>query len=78
MGYALVIEISEALYQPLVKAAEWRGHTPGQLATNWLIANLYQVQEDPLEQFIGMFRSDMTDWVDQHDHYLGHSLSTVK
>jgi hypothetical protein len=71
MGYAVIVEIPEELYQPFVKTAEQSGHTPEQLATNWLVANIRQAQQDPLEEFIGMFRSDITDWVDQHDRYLG-------
>lgn len=71
MGYALVIEIPEDLYQPFIKTAEQSGHTPEQLATNWLVANIRQAQQDPLEQYFGMFRSDVTDWVDEHDRYLG-------
>lgn len=74
MGYALVIEIPEELYQPFVKTAEQSGHTPEQLATDWLVATIRQAQQDPLEEFIGMFRSDVTTWVDQHDRYLGQDL----
>jgi hypothetical protein len=29
---------------------------------------------DPLEQFIGAFRSDVPDWANQPDKYLGQSL----
>lgn len=29
---------------------------------------------DPVEPFIGAFRSDVPDWADQHDKYLGQSL----
>ena len=31
--------------------------------------------EDPLEAFIGAFDSEGSEWADQHDAYLGGSLS---
>jgi hypothetical protein len=74
MGYALVLEIPEEIYQPLVKTAQQSGHTPEQFATNWLVAIIRQTLQDPLERFIGVFRSNVIDWVDQHDLYLGQEL----
>jgi hypothetical protein len=71
MGYAVIVEIPDELYQPFIKAAEQSGHTPEQLATSWLVANIRQAQQDPLEQYFGLFRSNVTDWVDGHDRYLG-------
>lgn len=61
MGYALVLEIPEEIYQPLVKTAQQSGSTPEELATNWLVASIRQMQQDPLERFIGGFRSDVVD-----------------
>jgi hypothetical protein len=74
MGYALVLEIPEEIYQPLVKTAQQSGYTPEELATNWLVACIQQTMQDPLERFIGGFHSNAIDWVDQHDMYLGQEL----
>jgi hypothetical protein len=69
MGHALVLELSEEIYQPLIKTAQQSGYTPEQVATNWLAAVIHQTWHDPLEKFIGVF-----DWADQHDLYLGQEL----
>jgi len=74
MGYALILEIPEEIYQPLVKTAQQNGFTPEELATNWLVAAIRQTLQDPLERFISGFRSNVIDWVDQHDLYLGQEL----
>jgi hypothetical protein len=70
----IVLEISEEIYQPLVKTAQQSGYTPEELATNWLVASIPQTLQDPLERFIGGFHSNVIDWVDQHDLYLGQEL----
>ena len=64
MGHALLLELSEEIYQPLVKTAQQSGDTPEQVATNWLVAVIRQTRQDPLEKFIGVFRSDIFDWSD--------------
>jgi hypothetical protein len=30
---------------------------------------------DPIEKIIGMVKSNITDWADQHDYYLGQTLA---
>ena len=30
--------------------------------------------DDPLDEFVGAFRSDVPDWADNHDKYLGENL----
>jgi hypothetical protein len=34
-----------------------------------------QFQDDPLEKFIGAFTSNIADWTDQHDKYIGQALA---
>ena len=74
MGYALLLELPAEIYEPLVKTAQQSGHTPEELATAWLANVIRQTREDPLERFIGSFHSDVLDWADQHDTYLGQEL----
>lgn len=74
MRYALVLEIPEEIYQPFVKTAQQSGYTPEELATDWLVASIRQRLQDPLERLIGSFRSNVIDWVDQHDFYLSQAL----
>ena len=74
MGHVLLLELPEEIYQPLVKTAQQSGDTPEQVATNWLVAAIRQTWQDPLEKFIGVFQSNLFDWVDQHDLYLGQEF----
>ncbi|CAN2040772.1 hypothetical protein GMMP15_2010008 [Candidatus Magnetomoraceae bacterium gMMP-15] len=32
-------------------------------------------EDDPLEKFIGRFRSGKTDWADNHDRFIGEILN---
>ena len=73
MGHALVLELPEEIYQPLIKTAQESGDTPEQVATNWLIAAIRQNWNDPVEKFIGVFGVTLS-WTDQHDLYLGQEL----
>ena len=74
MGHALILELSEEIYLPLIKTAQQSGYTPEQVATNWLAAVGRQTWNDPLEKFIGVFQSNIFDWADQHDSYIGQAL----
>jgi hypothetical protein len=33
--------------------------------------------EDPFEKFVGSVKSNIPDWTDQHDKYLGESLQVA-
>ncbi len=74
MGHALLLELPEEIYQPLVKTAQQSGDTPEQVATDWLVAMVRQSWQDPVDKFIGIFQSDISDWADQHDLYLEQNL----
>ncbi len=74
IGHALLLELPEEIYQPLVKTAQQSGHTPEELVTIWLTTVVRQTLQDPLEQFIGAFHSQVPDWADEHDMYLRQEL----
>ncbi len=74
MGRTLVLEVPEDVYEPLAKAAKQTGETPEELAVEWLAAAARTVANDPLENFIGAFPSNIPDWADQHDKYIGQAL----
>ena len=74
MGYTLNLEISEELYQSLHQTAQENGQTVEALVMQWLANNLAKVQEDPLEQWIGSFTSNVPDWTEKADEYLGQQL----
>ena len=74
MGHTLMLEVPENIYQPLAKTAEQRGGTPEELAMEWLLTASHLVVDDPVENFIGAFHSNISDWADQHDKYIGQTL----
>lgn len=74
MGRTLTLEVPDEVYKPLLKTAEQTGQKPEELAVQWLATVVETFFNDPLEQFIGAFSSDIPDWADQHDKHLGQSL----
>ncbi len=71
MGHTLTLDVPEAVYQALIRQAEQTGQPPEALAVQLLATATQHRGDDPLEQFIGAFRSHSADWADQHDAYLG-------
>ncbi len=74
MEHKLILSVPENVYEPLAKSAERTGQTPEKLAVEWLATAAQYVSDDPLEEFIGAFRSNIPDWADQHDKYIGQAL----
>jgi hypothetical protein len=74
MEHTLVLEVSEDVYEPLAKTAKQRGSSPEELAVEWLVSAIQKAIDDPVENFIGAFSSNIPDWADQHDRYLGLAL----
>lgn len=74
MERTLTIEVPESIYDSLVKLAEQKGQTPEELAVEWLKLAIRMATEDPVENFIGAFASNIPDWADQHDTYIGQTL----
>jgi len=75
MGYTLTLEIPKNIYEPLVKTAEQTGRTPEELVLDWLATASRTAIEDPVENFIGAFKSNIPDWADGHDQYIGQTLT---
>ena len=75
MQHKLVLDVPDPIYEPLVKVAKQTGVTPEQVAVQWLEAAGSRSAHDPIENFIGALRSDIPDWADHHDKYLGQALT---
>ncbi|HAO21896.1 MAG TPA: hypothetical protein DCQ37_16375 [Desulfobacteraceae bacterium] len=73
MMHTLMLEVPENLYEPLSKSAQQTGLTIEELALKWLMSAVSPIN-DPLENFIGAFSSNVPDWSDQHDKYLSQNL----
>ena len=74
MGYTLTLEMPQEMYEPLAKTARQTGQTPEDLAAEWLMAAIRKAMSDPVENFIGALSSNVPDWADQHDKYIGQAL----
>ncbi len=73
MSHVLQLELPEEIYKPLAKNAKQKGRSPEEIAIEYLKSILSKLEDDPIEKFIGAFRSDNPDWADQHDKYLGQA-----
>ncbi len=74
MDHKLIITIPDDIYKPLAESAERTGLTAEALAVEWLATAAQNAVEDPLEEFIGAFKSDVPGWADEHDKHLGQAL----
>ena len=74
MGRKLILNVPQKVYEALSKSANKSKQTPEELAVRWLETVVQQIEDDPLEKFIGAFKSNITDWADQHDKYIGKDL----
>ena len=74
MAYSLILEVPEDLYEPLAKTAKRTGRTPEELAIEWLAIAVQSMLDDPVENFIGAFSSNVPDWANEHDKYIGQAL----
>lgn len=74
MSRTLTLEVPEDVYESLLEAAKQTGQLPETLAVQWLAQVPKKDVNDPLEQFIGAFNSHGSDWVANHDAYLGDAV----
>jgi hypothetical protein len=74
MDHKLILTIPENIYEPLSETARQSGQTPEELAIQWLATAVQKVVDDPVEEFIGAFRSAIPNWPDEHDKVIGQGL----
>ena len=75
MTHTLTLELPEEVYEPLVKSAEQLGKAPEQVAVQILTESVRQLEDDPIEKFIGAFDSGIPDLGTRHHEYVGQSLA---
>lgn len=75
MRHTLTLEMPKDMYEPLAETARQTGRTLEELIIAWLKDAIRKTLDDPVEEFIGALGSDVSDWADQHDQYIGQSLS---
>ncbi len=74
MTQVLNLEIPEEMYQPLLEIAQGRGQSPEEFALQWLMVSIQHFTDDPFEPLIGSVQSNIPDWTENHDRYLGKNL----
>ena len=74
MIHSLLLEVPESIYQPIVEEARAEGRKVEEIALERLANGKPKKIDDPLDEFVGAFRSDVPDWADNHDKYLGENL----
>ena len=74
MGHSLQLDVPKEVYESLVRSAKQTGQPPEAVAVQWLISATASLEADPLEAFIGAFPSDIADWGDEHDRYIGSAI----
>jgi hypothetical protein len=75
MNQTLSVPVSPDVLVALQRVAQRDSVSPEQVAAAWLQQNALQ-QTDPLDAMIGCFESEIPDWLEQHDHYLGQSATS--
>jgi hypothetical protein len=75
MDHRIVLDLPGNIYEPLATSAERAGTTPERLAVEWIAATGRNAAADPLEQFIGILKSNVPNWPEQHDEHLGNTLA---
>ncbi len=73
MTHQLLLNIPENIYQKLIIKAQKQEETLESIALKYLDQITVEIEEDPLDDFIGAFNSNNSDWLENHDYYLGKS-----
>lgn len=74
MTHSIVLEVPESIYQPIAEEARAEGRKVEEIALERLAVKKTNPTADPLDEFVGAFRSDVSDWADNHDKYIGENL----
>ncbi len=74
MSHILTLNVPSEIYDSLRQIAEQAGQSPEVVAVKWLATATGQISDDPMENFIGAWRSNECSWADQHDTYLGKAI----
>ncbi len=75
MTHSITLEIPENIYRTLDEEAKSKGRKVEEIALEKLRNGESTETEDPLDKFVGAFRSDVPDWAENHDKYIGEELA---
>lgn len=74
MTQTLTLQIPEEIYQPLRAIAQRRGQSAEEFTLEWLATSIQHFTDDPLEPLLGSVQSNIADWTEKADDYLGKNL----
>ena len=74
MTHSLTLELPEKVYRNLVEKASKSGKRIEDFAADQLSNGDSVAIDDPFEKFIGSLHTDVPDWADNHDKYIGEQL----
>lgn len=74
MSHQLVLIVPDKVYAALAQSATAAGSTPEQIAADWLALMGWHAARDPFERHIGALPSNVPDWADRHDEYIGKAV----
>ena len=74
MTHSLTIAVPDEVYQPLLKRAAEAGVSPESLALECVARTIQSPGMSPaLQRWAGAIQSNVPDWVQRHDDYLGEA-----
>jgi len=74
MPKVLTIELPDEVYAVLEELAAEGGKSVQELGTEWLMAMVTRILDDPLEQVVGTLKVGVPNWSERHDELLGAYL----
>ncbi len=75
MTHSIVLEVPENIYRRIVAEAESKKRKVEEIALEKLAKVEPMQAADSLDKFVGAFSSDVHDWADKHDEYIGEELA---
>ncbi len=75
MTHSLTLEVPDKLYRSIVEKAAKNGKQIEEIALDRLAKDEEpEIVDDPFDKFIGSLDTDIHDWADDHDKYIGEAL----
>ncbi len=67
---SLTLQLPNHLDESLKKSANQAGTSPEAIATQWLENTINNLDDDPIQEFMGFIHSDIPDWRKNRDRYI--------
>ena len=74
MTHSITFELPDAAYKRLVEKALKSGKRVEDFVAEQVMNGDAAPVDDPFEKFIGSLDTDIHDWADNHDKYIGEAL----